>query len=79
MEKSAIERARDILGGTGAMAAALEITAPTVSEWVSGRRQVPAERCPTIERLTKGDVTCEQLRSDVDWAYLRKTPKKKAA
>lgn len=42
-----------------------------VSQWVSGVRRVPAERCPGIERATDGAVRCEDLRPDVDWAYLR--------
>lgn len=32
---------------------------------------VPAERCPAIERATNGQVRCEDLRPDVDWAVLR--------
>ena len=34
-------------------------------------KRVPAERCPEIEKATSGEVTCEELRPDVDWAYLR--------
>lgn len=49
------------------------MTSPTVSQWVSGRRQVPAERCPEIEKVAGGLVRCEDLRPDVDWAYLRGT------
>jgi DNA-binding transcriptional regulator YdaS (Cro superfamily) len=37
-------------------------------------RPVPAERCPSIQRFTNGDVTCEELRPDVDWAALREVP-----
>jgi DNA-binding transcriptional regulator YdaS (Cro superfamily) len=44
-----------------------------ISQWKTGDRQVPAERCPDIERLTDGLVRCEDLRPDVDWAYLRGT------
>ncbi|MDT4679101.1 transcriptional regulator, partial [Escherichia coli] len=29
------------------------------------------ERCPAIEKATGGAVTCEELRPDIDWAYLR--------
>jgi DNA-binding transcriptional regulator YdaS (Cro superfamily) len=45
-----------------------------ISQWKTGARQVPAEHCPTIERATGGAVRCEDLRPDVDWAYLRGTP-----
>lgn len=44
-----------------------------VYQWANGSRQVPAERCPAIERLTEGAVRCETLRGDVDWAVLRRT------
>lgn len=44
-----------------------------VSQWANGRRRVPAEYCPAIERATNGAVRCEELRPDVDWAYLRKS------
>ena len=40
-----------------------------VQQWlVNG---VPAEYCPRIERLTKGEIRCEQLNNRVDWDYLR--------
>jgi DNA-binding transcriptional regulator YdaS (Cro superfamily) len=42
-----------------------------VSQWKNCTRRVPAERCPSIERATGGLVRCEDLRPDVDWAYLR--------
>lgn len=51
------------------MARLFGISAQAVCKW----RSVPAERCPAIERATGGTVTCEELRPDVDWAYLRGT------
>lgn len=49
------------------------IQAPTIliSQWAYEQRQVPAERCPDIERATGGAVRCEDLRPDVDWSVLR--------
>lgn len=38
---------------------------PSVTEWRV--RGIPRERCPFIERGTKGAYTCEQLRPDVSW------------
>lgn len=64
--------------GRGALARLSEeigIKPPIVSFWVSGQRQVPAERCPEIERITNGQVTCEELRPDVNWAVLRNSGK----
>lgn len=60
-------------GGISALAKALGVTPPTVHQWLKGQRPIPAERCPTIERLTKRTVTCEALRPDVDWGYLRES------
>ena len=50
-----------------------------VNQWVNGVRQVPAERCPAIERATDGAVRCEDLRPDVDWGVLRGDPAEVAA
>lgn len=59
------------VGGISALAKALGVTPPTVHQWLKGQRPIPAERCPAIERLTNRTVTCEALRPDVDWGYLR--------
>ena len=71
LRMKAIERARELLGGTNEMAQALKVKPPTVSEWINGKRPVPAQHCPVIERLTAGAVRCEELNDTVDWAYLR--------
>lgn len=62
-----IERAVSAAGGISKLAAALGVTPPTVHEWVSTKRQVPASRCQAIVRLTQGAVTLQELRPD-DWA-----------
>lgn len=69
------KKACDVLGSQRALADRLGVTPPTINQWISGARPVPAERCPAIERATGGAVTCEELRPDVDWAYLRGTEK----
>lgn len=51
----------------------LGVPSPLVSQWKTGQRRTPADRCPAIERATNGAVRCEDLRPDVDWAYLRGT------
>lgn len=33
----------------------------------TGRRRLPADRCPAIERATNGAVAVERLRPDVRW------------
>ena len=56
-----------------ALAKRLGIPSTLIYQWQTGVRQVPAERCIQIERATNGAVRCEELRPDIDWAYLRAT------
>ena len=65
-----IEQAIRAAGGVSKLAAALGVKPQHVCNWAV-RRQVPAERCPSIERATRGAVRCEDLRPDVDWSVLR--------
>lgn len=60
-------------GRVNELAALIGVPAALMSQWKVGARPVPAERCPAIERATAGAVRCEDLRPDVDWAYLRST------
>lgn len=69
----AILKACRVVGGQAAMSRYLGVSSPTINQWTTGVRQIPAERCPEIEKVTKGEVTCEELRPDVDWAFLRGT------
>lgn len=39
----------------------------------SANQRIGADLCIAIERESGGVVTCEDLRPDVDWAYLRAT------
>lgn len=67
-----IKRAAHILGGQSELARLMGVTPGRVSQWATTDR-VLADYCPRIERLTNGQVRCEDLRPDVDWAYLRAT------
>lgn len=58
-------------GETKRLAFAIGVAPSVVSQWKNGVRQVPADRCPAIERATGGLLRCEVLRPDVDWAVLR--------
>lgn len=71
----ATTKAIDLLGGVVATASAFGVSKAAVSNWK--KRGIPVEHCPTIERLTEGKVTCEQLNGTVDWAYLRSTSAEK--
>lgn len=72
---NAIQRAIDITGSVSDLAAAIGASTPAIYSWRSGARSFPAELCPSIEKATQGAVRCEDLRPDVDWAYLRGTAK----
>jgi len=60
------------------LAKAIGVKPVSISQWASGVRKVPANHCPAIERATNGAVRCEDLRPDVDWAYLRESPRQAA-
>ena len=49
-----------------ALAAKLGVPPALVSQWRTGARPVPIDRCPAIERATNGAVTRRDLRPD-DW------------
>ncbi|MFZ7235824.1 helix-turn-helix domain-containing protein [Avibacterium gallinarum] len=66
----AIQKVFQIVGGQSALAKHFNIRPWAVSKWQ--KSGVPAERCPEIEKLTNGRVTCEELRPDIDWSVLRK-------
>jgi len=61
-------------GRAAAIGRALGVVHVLISQWASGVRPIPAERCPAIERATGGAVTCEELRPDVDWQFIRANP-----
>jgi DNA-binding transcriptional regulator YdaS (Cro superfamily) len=62
----AVHKARDLLGGTSALARITGVKPPTVCQWLNGHRPVPASKSSTIERETKGEVTRQDLHPD-DW------------
>lgn len=63
MHETALDRAIAHLGSQQALADALGIKSPSISEW--HQRRVPVERCIAIERATNGAVTRYELRPDV--------------
>ena len=73
--KAALQLAAEVLGGQAALADACGYPDRRhVWPWFNTDRRVPAEKCPLIERATKAtgrEVTCEELRPDVEWSVLR--------
>lgn len=70
---SKVRRAIEMMGGPVAAARALGAkNHQTVSHWMRIGR-VPPHYCPEIERALNGEVRCEDLCPNVDWAYIRST------
>lgn len=67
---SAIELSIKHFGSQAALADAIGVTQPTVSEWLRGDRPVPVDRRPELERSTGGVVRCEHFGDDVAWARI---------
>ncbi|TYG33332.1 helix-turn-helix domain-containing protein [Lonepinella koalarum] len=64
-----LQKVFHIVGSRAALARHFGILPWAVTKWE--KVQVPAERCPDIEKLTDGQVTCEELRPDINWSVLR--------
>lgn len=75
----AVKQAAKMVGGVSSLARLVGVSGPAVTQWTTGFRQVPAERCPLIERATQGAVRCEALRPDVDWGVLRQVSDQRVA
>lgn len=60
MDKRAIDRACDGVGGQGKLAALLRVTPQAVNQWVSKGR-VPVDRVKDVVRATDGTVTAHDL------------------
>lgn len=58
-------------GGPSKVARQCGVSVQAVCFWRDGERALPAEHCITLEKMNNGLVRCEEMRPDVDWAYLR--------
>lgn len=58
------------------LAARCKTSAGQIKQVASGHRRCGESLAINLERETFGVVTCEELRPDVDWAYLRATDPK---
>lgn len=74
--QEALDKAISIIGSMQTLADQMDppVTKGAVGQWKLPGRQIPAEHCPTIERLTNREVKCEELRPDMDWAFIRNSP-----
>lgn len=63
----AAREAAQILGSQAELARQLNIRTPTVNQWCSGLRPVPAARAVHIEALTGGRISRHQLCPSFPW------------
>ncbi|MFK0092918.1 transcriptional regulator [Pseudomonas sp. NPDC090592] len=63
----AAKEASRLLGSQAEMARRLNVAAPTVNQWCSGERSVPAKRALQIEALTNGAVGRADLCPSFPW------------
>lgn len=75
-------KAIDLCGGTQAGFAKLltenlpstvtePVTPQQVWNWLNRDKVVPAQYCPTIEKICRYEVRCEDLNRFADWAAIR--------
>ena len=69
--KDAFEKAIKIAGSKAALARSLGITPWALSKW--NFNKIPEDRCLSIEELTHQEVKADQLRPDINWAFVRST------
>lgn len=62
----AVEKIAQIVGSQAALARHLDVSAPTVNQWVKGIKPIPTRHCVKLEKLSGGQVTRCDLRPD-DW------------
>lgn len=63
----AAREASRLLGSQAEMARRLRVKAPTVNQWCSGERSVPAKRALQIEALTEGAINRADLCPSFPW------------
>lgn len=66
----AMEKAAQAVGSKAELARLLEVSAPTVSQWCSGARPIPAARAAHIEKLSGGQVSRADLCPGFPWHQL---------
>ena len=77
-----LDKAARIVGSQVELARRLGVSKGALNQWKDEGRQVPGRHCPSIERETRacGEVVlCEELNTEIDWAYVRANPAALAA
>ncbi|HIE3934819.1 TPA: transcriptional regulator [Pseudomonas aeruginosa] len=56
------------------LATRCETSSGQIKQVAYGHRRASATLAINLDRETDGKVTCEKLRPDIDWGYLRSNP-----
>ena len=62
--------ASQIVGGQVELARRLGVSPPTVNQWCSAARPIPAKRAVQIELMTEGKVSRKELCPSFPWNQL---------
>jgi len=66
MSKSKAKR----ISGLQILAKELDVSVDAIQGVRAGKRPIPARWCPIVEKVTKHQVLCEDLRPDIDWKVI---------
>lgn len=72
-------QAAQIVGSQAELARRLSVAPPTVNQWCSGERPVPAARALQIEDMTAGKILKSDLCPSFPWPAASKQKKTKKA
>lgn len=51
------------------LATELGLSKATINSYICGRRLISPENCLTLVNLSRGHLTCEELRPDIPWKF----------
>ena len=63
--KSALLKIVKIVGSQAELARQLKVSQGNISDWIVGRRNVPAKKVRPLVLLSKGTITEKDLRPDI--------------
>ena len=55
----------ELVGSVNELARLLNVSQPHVSNWIAGRRKIPATKVKILVKLSQGQVTAKDLRPDI--------------
>lgn len=64
-------------GSAADLSERINVPQALISQWKKGIRRPSVTHCALIEKGTDGEVRCEELRPDLNWALIRNTQPEK--